>query len=283
VSFFFKSRVINGIFIAAYKRKVKLKPFLTVIFVVCLPLISFASPKKEIIFGFGFGYSGALDATMQEWEYDYTEFNEMYFKERGKMKSNFSFYAQYFFNNRFGLELEFRQQNGSYFSHLEWYGRWMGELMLPENYLAINHIEDPYWEDWNVSSFTLSIMYAYRQYQGQKLYPYISVGLGFHFLNADEELVLNRWKSGPRKSGGCMKLDVGLKYRFSSKLALNLKIFGASLTRFARFGLTTYVGHDQFNIYAYLDDNTIVRSRGRNLTAGSFTYGGINLSLEFRL
>ena len=261
----------------------KFKPFLTAILIVFLPLISFASQKKEIILGFGFGYSGALDATMQEWEYDYTENNEMYFKERGKMKSNFSFYAQYFFNNRFGLEIEFRQQNGSYFSHLEWYGRWIGNLMIPENYLAINLIEDPYWEDWNVSSLTLSFMYAYRQYQGQKFYPYISLGLGFHFLNADEELVLNRWKLGPKKSGGCMKLDVGLKYCFSSKLALNLKIFGETLMRPRRFGGTTYVGHDQFDIDIYLDEKTIVRSRHRNLTAGFFSFGGINLSLEFRL
>lgn len=260
----------------------KLKPFITAILIVCLPLTSFASRKKEIILGFGFGYSGAIDATMREWEYDYTEHNEMYFKERGKMKSNFSFYAQYFFNNRFGLELEFRQQNASYFSHLEWYGRWINDFY----YIAINHIEDPYWEDWNLTSFTVSFMYAYRQYQGQKLYPYISVGLGFHFLSADEELVLNRWKLGPKKSGGCMKLDVGLKYLFSSKLALNLKIFGESLTRLTRgtsFGGTTYVGHDQFNIDIYLYENTIVRSRHRHLTAVSFFFGGINLSLEFRL
>lgn len=257
----------------------KLKAFITAALLVFLPLICFASPKKEIILGFGLGYSGSLDATLQEQEYDYTEHNEMYFKERGKMKNNLSVYAQYFFTKKFGLELEFRRQNGSYFSHLEWYGRWIDDF----TYVEINHIEEPYREDWSVSSLTLSFIYAYRQYTGQRLFPYLSIGVGFHILNADEELVLNRWKLGPKKSGGCIKFGVGLKYRFSPKFALNFKIFGESLTRGWYNQGTTYVGHDQFNFDIYMETNEVIRSRHRNLTARVFTHGGINLSLEFRL
>lgn len=257
----------------------KLKSFITTALIVFFPLTSFASSKKEIILGFGLGCSGSFDATLREWEYDYTEHNEMYFKERGKMKNNLSVYAQYFFTHRFGIELEYRHQNGSYFSHLEWYGRWIDDL----TYVGINHIEDAYWKDWSVSSLTLCFIYAYRQYTGQKLYPYISVGFGFHFLSADRELVLNRWKLGPQKSGECMKLGVGLKYRFSPKLALNLKIFGESLIRPRWNGGTTYVGHDQFNFDIYMETNEVVRSWHRNLIAGFYTHGGINLSLEFRL
>jgi opacity protein-like surface antigen len=258
---------------------VKLKSFITAALLVFFPLTSFASPKKEIILGFGLGYSGSFDATLQEQEYDYTEFNEMYFKERGKMKNNLSFYAQYFFTKRLGLELEFKRQNGSYFSHLEWYGRWITDL----DYVAVNHIEDPYRKDWSVSSFALCFIYAYRQYTGQKLYPYISVGLGLHLFNADQGLVLNRWKLGPKKSGECVKLGVGLRYRFTSKLALNFKVFGESLLRVRDSQGTTYVGHDQFNFDIYMETNEVVRSWHRNLTARTFTLGGINLSLEFRL
>jgi len=257
----------------------RLKSFITAALIVFFPLTSFASPKKEIILGFGLGYSGSFDATLQEWEYDYTEHDEMYFKERGKMKNNLSVYAQYFFSKRFGLELEFRQQNGSYFSHLEWFGRWLNNI----TYVAINHIEEPYREDWSVSSITLCFIYAYRQYTGQKLYPYLSVGLGFHFLNADQELVFNRWKLGPEKSGECVKLGVGLRYRFTSKLTLNLKIFGESLLRSRYYQGITYVGHDQFNFDIYMETNEVVRSWHRDLTARTFTHGGINLSLEFRL
>ncbi|MGD8534373.1 MAG: hypothetical protein PVF66_00885, partial [Candidatus Aminicenantes bacterium] len=196
-----------------------------------------------------------------------------------------SVYAQYFFSKRFGLELEFRRQNGSYFSHLEWYGRWISDPFAPggESLVAINHIEDPYREDWSVSSLTLCFIYAYRQYTGQKLYPYISVGFGYHFLSADQGLVLNRWKLGPEKSGESMKLGVGLRYRFSPKLALNLKVFGESLIRPRRSGGTTYVGHDQFNFDIYMETDQVVRSWHRNLIAGFFSHGGINLSLEFRL
>ncbi|MGD2245145.1 MAG: outer membrane beta-barrel protein [Candidatus Aminicenantes bacterium] len=261
------------------KKAVRLKSFIAAAFLVIFPLSSFASSKKEIILGFGLGYSGSLDATLQEQEYDYTEFNEMYFKERGKVKNNFSVYAQYFFSKRFGLELEFRRQNGSYFSHLEWYGRWFTEF----DYIEINHIEDPYRKDWNVSSLTLCFIYAYRQYTGQKVYPYLSVGFGYHFFSADQELVLNRWKLGPEKSGECIKFGVGLRYRFSPKLALNLKIFGESIIRRTRRGGTTYVGHDQFNFYVYMETNEVIRSWHRNLIAGFFSHGGINLSLEFRL
>lgn len=257
----------------------RFKPLVTVTFLILFPLASFASPKKEIILGFGLGYSGSLDATLQEQEYDYTEFNEMYFKERGKIKNNLSIYAQYFFTNRFGLELEFRQQNGSYFSHLEWYGRWIDNF----TYIEINHIEEPYQEDWSISSLTLSFIYSYRHYTGQKLYPYLTVGLGFHFLAADEERVLNRWKLGPKKSGECMKFAVGLRYRFSSKLALNFKVFGESLIRNPQERGTTYVGHDQFNFDIYMETNEVVRSWHRRLLAAFFSHGGINLSLEFRL
>ena len=108
----------------------RLRSFIITALIVFLPLTSFASPKKEIILGFGLGYSGSIDAILQEWEYDFTGRNEMYFKEKGEMKNNLSVYAQYFFTHKYGLELEFRQENASYFSHLEWFGRWIPDPWL---------------------------------------------------------------------------------------------------------------------------------------------------------
>ncbi len=265
----------------------RLRSFITTALIVLLPLTSFASTKKEIILGFGLGYSGALDSTLIEWEYDFTERNEMYFKEKGEMKNNKSVYAQYFFTHRLGLELEFRQQNASYFSHLEWFGRWIPDPLSPnvESYMAINHIEEPYWKDWSLSSLTLCFVYAQRQYLKQRFYLHLFAGFGFYFINADEDLVLNRWKLGPKKSRECMKLGGGLKYRFGSKLTLNLKVFGEFLVRGKMLGSTNklYVGYDQFDLIIYMEENKIVRSGYRNIFARSFTYGGINLSLEFRL
>jgi len=70
------------------------------ILLITLPSVSLASKKKEIILGFGAGYSLALDATLQKIEYDFSEQDEFYFQEQGRMKHRLSFNVQYFFNKR---------------------------------------------------------------------------------------------------------------------------------------------------------------------------------------
>ena len=259
------------------------------ILLITLPSVSLASKKKEIILGFGAGYSLALDAIFQKIEYDFSEQDEFYFQEQGRMKHRFSFNVQYFFNKQWGIQLEFSQQKASYFSHLEWYGKWVPTGKPPpapsREYIEINHIEEPYWENWNLTSLTLSLLIAGRRYLNQKLYPYLSVGAGLYFLSADEELVLNRWRLGPKKRGRKLKIGGGFKYRLSSKLGLNLRIFAETIRRReGGYRESLWVGLDQFNLDIYLDEGKIVRYdyRGK-VFENTFTYGGIELSLEFKL
>jgi len=267
----------------------KLKPLIIILLLVFLSSLSFASPKKEIILGFGAGYSLAIDATLQEMVYDFSEADEFYFKEKGRMKERFSFNVQYFFSNRWGIQLEFSHQEASYFSHLEWYGTWIPTTKDPpipmREYLEINHIEDPYWENWSLSSLTLSLLLAGRRYMNQKLYPYFSLGFGYYFLNADEELILNRWRLSARKRGSKLKIGGGFKYRLSSKLGLNLRIFAEMIRRstISSYRAYLWVGLDQFNLGTYLDEGKIVRYGYNRVFETTFTYGGIELSLEFRL
>jgi len=267
----------------------KLKPLMAAILLVTLPSVSLASKKKEIILSFGAGYSMALDATFQEMVYDFSASDEFYFKEKGRMKQRFSFNIQYFFNIRWGLKLEFSQQKASYFSHLEWYGKWVPTGKPPpapsREYIEINHIEEPYWENWNLTSLTLSLLIAGRRYLNQKLYPYLSVGTGLYFLNADEELVLNRWRLGPKKRGEKLMIGGGFKYWLSSKLGLNLRIFAETIRRReGGYRESLWVGLDQFDYQSYLDEEKIVRyDYGGKVFVSTFTYGGIELSLEFKL
>lgn len=267
----------------------KLKPLIVAILLVFLPSLSLASKKKVIILGFGAGYSLAIDETFQEMVYDFSKADEFYFKEKGRMKHCLNFNVQYFFSNRWGIQLEFSHQEASYFSHLEWYGKWIPSTKDPpiplREYLEINHIEDPYWENWSLSSFTLSLLFAGRRYFTQKLYPYLSIGTGLYFLNADEELVLNRWRLNARKRGSKLKIGGGFKYRLSSKLGLNLRIFAEMIRRsmISSHKVFLWVGPDQFNLDIYLDEGKIVRYGYGKVFETTFTFGGIELSLEFRL
>jgi len=86
----------------------KLKPLIIALLLVFLPSLSLASKKKVIILGFGAGYSLAIDATFQEIVYDFSAQDEFYFKEKGRMKHCLNFNIQYFFSNRWGIQLEFR-------------------------------------------------------------------------------------------------------------------------------------------------------------------------------
>lgn len=246
-----------------------------IVSLLILPALSLGSKKREIILGFGGGYSLPIDATLKSYEYNFP--NLLYFKEQGKMEHCLSANVQYFFNRKLGLQLEFSHQKASYFSHLEWYGRLQGDEIF-----EINHIEEPYWKTWKLSSLTLSLLFAWRHHQSQRMYPYASIGIGLYFLNANKELVLNRWRLGPKKNGSKAKLGGGLKYRLSSKLMLNLKIFAeTTYRRRADYGELLYVGSEQFDFYYYLIENKIARVG--QVIVKTFSYGGIDLSLEFRL
>ncbi len=185
--------------------------------------------------------------------------------------------VQYFFNREWGLQLEFNHQKGSYFSHLEWY-----RIESEGETIEINHIEEPWWKTWELSSLSLSVLYVWRRSPKQRIIPYAFIGGGLYLLSADKELVLNRWRLGPKKTGTKLKLGGGLKYRVGGKLLLNLKIFGENIyRRTVGYEQVTYVGPEQFDGYYYLMTHKINRM-GRAISK-IFSHLGINLSLEFRL
>ncbi len=255
----------------------KLKLPLAAYLLISLSCLSFAAKKREIIIGFGGGYSLTLQGTLKEYEYDYPQL--IYFKEKGKLKHSLSANIQYFFTPRWGLQVEFSHQKGSYFSHLEWYGKAVRE---GEYIYEINHIEKPYSETWSLSSLMMSALFTWRRSPKQKIYPYASVGGGIYILSADEKLILQRWRLGIKKWREKIKIGAGLKYRINGRIGLNLRIFGETIwRRSVGHGQSLYVGPDQFDFELFFYTKEIARV-GR-VVDKTFAYGGFDISLEFRL
>ena len=63
----------------------KIKPLIAAFLLIILPSLSFAAKKREIIIGFGGGYSLALQATLYEEKYDFPKL--IYFKEKGEIEA----------------------------------------------------------------------------------------------------------------------------------------------------------------------------------------------------
>jgi len=232
--------------------------------------------QKEFILGFGGGYSLSLDTSMESWELDWAP-TRMYFKEHMKLKHCFNLNAQYFFNKELGLQLEFNHQKGSYFSHLEWYGIWDGDV-----YIQINHIEEPYRTPWSISSFTLSLLVAKRRYWTQGIFPYAFVGIGFYVLSGNQELVLNRFRLGPKRTGDLLKLGGGIKFNINRSLRLNLRIYAKSIRRKGIFPQSSlYAGTSQFDYLSYFTEEKIIRIP--DALVDSVTYFGLDINLELRL
>jgi hypothetical protein len=276
--------------LAIYQKKreaMKLKPALFILFfLLFLSPLSQASQERHLIIGFGAGYSFALDSLMATWELDWAP-SLIYFKERTRMKHNLNFNLQYFFNKRLGLQLEFNFQKISYFSHLEWYGKSIKnpDPFDPEKMIIyeINHIEEPYTKSCNLSSLTLSVLIAERRYMNQRMFSYLFAGFGGYLLSTDEDLVLNRWRLGPGKTGLKIKAGGGLKYRITPKVGLNLRLFFDSIWRkYGRNRVTSRsIGTDQFDFDWYMYSGKVGRVQGALVK--SFTHFGLDLSLEFWL
>lgn len=261
--------------------KIRRYLFFLVSFLILCPLCT-AAIKREIILSFGGGYSLSFDSVFNKTEIFYAD--EIYFKEKARMKQCFNLNLQYFFNVKLGAQLELSHQEASYFSHLEWYGLWVQDPYSPTGYtyIDINHIEQPYWERWSISSIGLSVISPWRKYVNQRLYPYISGGVGLYLLSGDQDRVLSRFRLGPRKTQTKYKISVGLKYTLNSKLNLNLRIFCEMIKRYRRaYTYGIYNGPEQFDLEWYLSEGKIARV-GRALIP-SYSYGGIDISLEFKL
>jgi opacity protein-like surface antigen len=259
------------------------KRFLAVLVsLLILSALCQAAKLREIILSFGAGYSLGLDSTLKKNEIFYTD--QIYFKEQTRMKECLNLSLQYFFTPAFGAQLELNHQEASYFSHLEWYGLLVQDWSSPTGYryIEINHIEEPYWERWGISSVGLYVIAPWRKRINQRLYPYISGGIGLYLLSGDKDKVLDRFRLGPRKTQTKYKVSGGLKYSLNSKLNLNLRIFCEMLRRYRGAGIyVIYNGPDQFDLDWYLSEGKIGRV-GRSII-GTYSYGGIDINLEFKL
>jgi hypothetical protein len=250
--------------------------------VLFLSLLSAITPscgavgKRPIILGIGGGYSFFLDSYLRSYEVYQPKL--IYFSEQLSLKYNSNVSLQYFPWRGFGFQVEFDQQKGSYSSDLKWYGY---PTDLPDNPIVeINHIEDPYRENWSLSSFALSIIYALNFESQVKIRPFVSAGFGFHILNGNQERFRNRSRLGAKKSGRLIKLGLGIKYRLAPKIGINLRGFGTTMWRKEYdFRYNLEFGPRQFYYEEYALEGKIIR-QDRYLV-NSFTYVNIALSLEY--
>jgi hypothetical protein len=249
----------------------------SLIFLLIFPSLSHAGKKRgPIILGIGGGYSFFLDSDLRSYEYYYRKL--IYLSEQLDLKNNFNLYVQYFPWLGLGFQLEFDHQRASYRSDLKWFGHPTpdGEI------IEINHIEEPYAETWAVSSITASILYALTLRYNEKVRPYISAGVGLYFSGGDDERFFHRTRLGPKKSGNLVKLGLGIKYKITQKLAINLRGVGGTVwLKNYGFREVSYVGPEQFDFALYAETGRLMRRQ--ELLVNSFTYLGIMLGFEYTL
>jgi hypothetical protein len=267
----------------AVKQAMKLNLFWTVILLAFLPAFVLASPEKEVILGIGGGYSLCPEEAARHWRLDWAP-GQIYFEEHLQLTYSLNLNIQYFFNKDIGVKLEYQYQRGSYFSHLEWYSEWQPDPMGGIIYLDIDHIEEPNTQPWSISSISVSLVAAQRRFLERRQFPYGFVGAGFYVLGGDRELVLDRIRLGPSRTGWLMKIGGGIKYRLSRSLRLNVRIYGEAIwnqSAYSRGTGSLYAGTLQFSSRVYFDEGRIVREV--RALVRSFVYLGIDLSLEFTL
>lgn len=251
-----------------------LVPIFSLLFMV--PLFTLGASKRPLVVGIGGGYSFFLDSNLRSYEVYRPKL--IYFSEQLSMKHNFNLSLQYFPWRGFGFQLEFDQQNGSYASDLKWYGYPTDNPLNPIK--EIGHIEDPYRESWGLSSMALSVVYVLKFESQAKVRPYISAGVGFHFLSGDQERFKDRSRLGPDKSGHLVRLGLGIKYRITPRIGINFRGTGMTIWR-KEYGFRNILdfGPRQFYYEAYALEGRIIR--GEDYIVNSFTYLSIVVSLEY--
>lgn len=258
-------------------------PLLTLLLLFLL-ILSFPAKAFSVdrwVIGLGGGYAFPYE----QWIKRNTSLSrgEIFFEEEGRLKNSFYADVQYYLTPLLGFELEYSFQQAGYFNHLDWYGKWVSvPPPMYEKFLEINHMEEPQTNSWSVHSVIASLLFTYRKRKTDALImPYLSLGAGIHFLKGDRERVLQRFRLGPARSGGIAKVGVGMKYRLTKKLWLNLRAVLHTLNR--KYGKTTYLATDpeQFDFQMFMNTGEIVRIK--NALARTFTYIGIDIGFEFTL
>jgi len=233
-----------------------------------------AAKRGPIIIGVGAGYSFFLDSSLSSYEVYHPRL--VYFSEQLNLKHNFNCHVQYFPWHGFGFQLEFDHQKAGYSSDLKWYGSATPDGKIIE----INHIEQPYKENWTISSITASILYVLNLRQEAKVRPHISAGVGYYFSSGDKDRFYDRTRLGPKTRGNQVRLGLGVKYRITPEIGINVRGVGGTIWRKERVPRTMlYVGSDQFDANIYFKSGRIVRLE--ELLVNSFSYLGISVSLEY--
>lgn len=233
-----------------------------------------AARRGPIIVGVGAGYSFFLDSSLSSYEVYHPRL--IYFSEQLNLKHNFHCHAQYFPWHGFGFQLEFDHQKASYHSDLKWYG----SLTPDGKIIEIDHIEQPYKENWAITSITASILYVLNLRQDAKVRPYISAGFGYYFSSGDKDRFYDRTRLGPKTRGNQVKLGLGVKYRITPEIGINIRGVGGTIWRRERVSSPIlYIGSDQFDINVYFKSGRIVRME--ELLVNSFSFLGISASLEY--
>ena len=255
-------------------RKSRHFPVFVLLILAILPVHSFAAKRGPIVLGIGGGYSFFIDSSLRSYEVYYPE--RIYFSEQLDLKNNLNFHVQYFPWHGFGFQIEFDHQRAGYRSDLKWYGHATSDGKI----IAIDHIEEPYAETWSMSSITGSVLYALTLRNNEKIRPYISAGVGYYFTSGDKDQFYSRARLGPEKSGNLVKLGVGVKYRITPKIGINLRGVGGTVWRREYgFSESMYTGSEQFDYDIYAETGEIVRVE--RVLANSFSFLGFALSLEY--
>jgi hypothetical protein len=202
----------------------------------------------------------------------------IYFSEQLSLKHDLNLSLQYFPWRGFGFQLEFDQQKGSYSSDLKWYGY---PTDSPNNPIVeINHIEKPYRENWSLSSIVVSMIYVLNFESQAKVRPYISAGVGYHFLSGNQERFKDRSRLGPDNSGHMIKLGLGIKYRLIPRIGINIKGIGVTIWRKEyKFRYILDFGPKQFYYEPYAFEGRVIRQE--EYLVNSVAYLGIVISLEY--
>ena len=261
-------------------RKRPAAPFIVSLLLLLLLPASLLSVDRWVI-----GLGGGFAFPYEDWIKKNVSLSrgEIFFEEEGRLKNSFYADIQYYLTPLLGFELEYSLQKASYFSHLDWYGKWIDFNYSPYwQFIEINHMEDPQTSSWTVHSIIASLLFTYRKRNPEaRVMPYVSLGAGIHILEGDRERVRQRFRLGPATSGAITKVGVGMKYRLTKKLWLNIRAVLHTLNR--KYGKSSYLATepDQFDLQIYIDTGEIVRIT--DALARSFTYIGIDIGFEFTL
>ena len=241
--------------------------------------------------GINLGYAFPYEDWLSQKKYHHRD--EIYFTEKGTLIYNLGLNLQYYFSRTVGVRLDYGYQRADYSAHLEWYGRWIepiaggGELI----YIPIGHIEEPYTSPADFHSVVVSLILKYPPRKStDRLTPYVSFGYGYHFLSADREKVLDRWRLGPAASETTYRIAVGLKYRLTDRLNLTANILGQNFYR--KYGQSlVYAGYtgeglnvnprEQLDFDYYWATGQVVRDY--DALANTITFLGLQVGLEFVL